>query len=87
MSYDVHLIRFQDGDAVPVVSATAWRLLEEAWEVPPNEFQHCRVRRDGDEADVYGLESDAFFGSSVTLKSSRHVTARPLELGPRNLIT
>jgi hypothetical protein len=56
MSYDVHVIRFRDGEVVAGASPQAWRLLESAWESPPDEFKYCRVRRGEDEGDVYGLE-------------------------------
>ncbi len=40
---------------MPVESSRAWELLEAAWAEPPDEFEFCCVRRDGDEGDLYGL--------------------------------
>ena len=55
MSYDVHVLRFRNGEAAPAESAEAWELLEAAWEKAPDEFGYCLVRRGGDEGDLYGL--------------------------------
>ena len=49
------LQRFYDGDVVPVDSSEVWRLLEEAWDSPPNEFHFCRVTRGADEGDLYAV--------------------------------
>jgi hypothetical protein len=56
VSYDVHLLRFRAGEAVPIESPQVWELLEQAWDAPPDEFEYCRVRRGADEGDVYGLK-------------------------------
>jgi hypothetical protein len=55
MSYDVHVLPFRAGEVVPVESPAAWELLEASWEEPPDDHEFCRVRRDGDEGDLYGL--------------------------------
>jgi hypothetical protein len=58
VSYDVHLLRFRDGDVVPVESAQARELLVAASAAPPDEFEFCRVRWGDDEGDLYGLAPD-----------------------------
>ena len=56
MSYDVVLQRFQDGDAAPVESPAVWKLLEDAWDAPPDKYDFCRVRRGDDEGDLYATQ-------------------------------
>jgi hypothetical protein len=58
VSYDVHLVRFLDGDSVPVESPRVRELLLGASDSPPDEFEFCRVTWGGDEGDVYGLAPD-----------------------------
>jgi hypothetical protein len=55
VSYDVFLQRYRDGAVVSVESSEVWRLLEEAWESPPDEFHYCRVTRGADEGDLYAV--------------------------------
>ena len=59
MSYDVVLQRFRDGEPEPVEEPQVWRLLEEAWQEPPDEFDFCRVRRGEDEGDLYAVQPRA----------------------------
>ena len=53
MSYDVFLTHFRDGEAEPIDSPDLWKVLEEAWDAPPDEVSFCRVTRGGDEGDLY----------------------------------
>ena len=53
MSYDVYLQRFRNGERAPVDDARVWKLLERAWEAPPDRFGFSRVRRGDDEGDLY----------------------------------
>jgi hypothetical protein len=61
VSYDVHLMRFSDGDAVPAESSLIRHLIESAWQAPPDEFECCRVRRGADEGDLYGFGTGESF--------------------------
>jgi hypothetical protein len=58
VSYDVHVLRFRDGEVVPVESSGARELLLGAAVSPPDESEFCRVTRGDDEGDVYGLPPD-----------------------------
>jgi hypothetical protein len=55
VSYDVFLWRYREGEAVNVDAAEVWQILERAWVSPPDESDHCRVRRDADEGDLYAV--------------------------------
>jgi hypothetical protein len=55
VSYDVVLQRFEQGEATAVESAEVWALLEDAWDAPPDQFDYCLVRRNGDEGDLYAV--------------------------------
>jgi hypothetical protein len=55
LSYDVFLWRYRDGESVDVDEPEVWQILERAWLSPPDEFDHCRVRRDADEGDLYAV--------------------------------
>jgi hypothetical protein len=54
VSYDVHLQRFEQGEAARVDSPLVWKLLEEAWDLPPDQWGYCHLRRGGDDGDLYG---------------------------------
>jgi hypothetical protein len=53
VSYDVFLTHFRNGEAQPVDSPDLWKTLADAWDAPPDESGFCRVRRRGDEGDLY----------------------------------
>jgi hypothetical protein len=71
LSYDVFLQRFQHGNAAAVESLDVWRLLEEAWDSPPDELNYCRVRRDGDEGDLYAVPRDQPIDSLMFSRAGR----------------
>ncbi len=56
MSYDIVLQRFRNGESVAIDADPVWTLLEAAWDAPPDEFDHCRVRRGEDEGDLYSVQ-------------------------------
>jgi hypothetical protein len=55
VSYDIHLLRFVDGEPEPRRAGRVHELLERAADAPPDEHGYSRVSWKGGEADLYGM--------------------------------
>jgi hypothetical protein len=55
VSYDVHLLRFVDGEPEPRRADRVHELLVGAADAPPDEHGYSRVSWEGGEADLYGM--------------------------------
>jgi hypothetical protein len=55
VSYDIHLLRFHDGEPAARRADRVHALLERAVGAPPDEHGHARVSWGGGEADLYGM--------------------------------
>jgi hypothetical protein len=59
VSYDIHLLRFADGEPQPRRADRLHELLEGAADAPPDEHGYSRVCWKGGEADLYGMTTSA----------------------------
>lgn len=55
VSYDIHLLRFVNGEPEPQPAGQVHELLSSATSAPPDEHGYARVTWRGGEADVYGM--------------------------------
>jgi hypothetical protein len=59
VGYDIHLLRFVDGEPKARVANRVHELLSRAAEAEPDQHGYARVSWEGGEADVYGVTRSA----------------------------